>query len=71
MTRKCSVMPWMTEQAYENHIFQYWMHQHFSAPVAEVRQATDDPLVHAVIDWLTLPTDGKDTDNGKTEDDQA
>ena len=49
----------MTQQPYEHHIFQLWMHVHFkdgiTAPVEEVRQATDDPLVHAVLDWLTLP----------------
>ena len=29
------------------------------APVNEVRAATNDPLVHAVIDWLTLPKGDK------------
>lgn len=55
----------MSDQPYENHIFAWWMYHHFkdeiTAPVEEVRNATDDPLVHAVLDWLTLPPIG----NGK------
>ena len=43
-------------QRYENHIFQWWMHEHFApVRVEDVRAATKDPLVHAVLDWLTLP----------------
>lgn len=54
-------------QKFENHIFAWWMHEHLPpVSVAEVRKATDDPLVHAVLDWLTLPTEPRDCDQLKS-----
>lgn len=58
---------------YDAHVMRWWMHHKFEkteakATVDDVRKAADklplseSKLVHAVLDWLTLPqhSDGKE-----------